>query len=188
MAYSDEHRVEAMAETKRRQNSKKMYTFEIFARLYVNLGQNGMEATRQTFPTIKNETLIRLEKNKLMQNPYVMSTIEQLKKEALLEAGLTPGRIASEFWSQYNKYKNDPKKWQAAIASLTGLTKLMPKQAPEDDGSKSTGGGVNIFINKQLEVGATVRQPDYSEIPAELLDVTKDIEPDAEDTKDTSDD
>lgn len=179
MAYSDENRAAGLAETKKRQNAKRIYTYKVFARLYVSLGQNGMEAARQTFPTIKSETLIRLEKVKLMKNPYVLKQIEIAKAETLTTIELTSGRIAQEYWYQYDKYKDDPKKWQAAIASLTGLGKLMPKESTEADPSKLPSGGVHIYMPRPLEVGANMRQPDYESIPQELLDVGNDEDEEA---------
>lgn len=174
MAYSDENRAIEKAATKKRQDAKRIYTYKIFARLYVSLGQNGMEATRKTFPTIKNEKAILHEKNKLMKNPYVQKQIEIAKSEALTTIELTTGKIAQEYWYQYNKYKDEPKKWQAALASLTGLGKLMPKEPASDDQSNLPGNNITIYMPQPLEVGAAMRQPDYKQIPVDLLDVAND--------------
>lgn len=177
MAYSDELRTEMLADTKRRQDEKRIYTYKIFARHYVDLSQNGMEAARKTFPNLPNDTLVREQRNKLLKNPYVWKEIETVRAETLAAIELSIGRLAQERWKQYEKYKDNPKMWKAAESHLTGLEKLKPKEASIEDQSKLPAGGVNIYINRQLEVGASVRQPDYEQIQKdapELFDMTKD--------------
>lgn len=172
MAYADEDRALLKGETIKRQQEKKQFTFKMFARKYVNLNQNAMQAAREMFPNIKNDNALVLEKNKLMKNPYVLREIEKVKKEALQEAGLTIGKLAQERWKQYDKYKDDPKMWKAADSALVGLEKLMPKDAQKDDESKR-GSNIHIYLPQQLPAGAPMDQPDYSQVPKEL---TGDVE------------
>jgi len=181
MAYSGEHRELMKADTKRRQDAKRIYTYKIFARHYVDLGQNGMEAARKTFPNLPNDTLVREKRTELLRNPYVWKEIELVRSEALAAIELSIGRLAKERWAQYKKYKDDPKMWKAADSQLSGLEKLMPKQATDTDQSKLPAGGVRIYMPKPLEVGSPMRQPAYSEIPTDLLDVTKDEQKDRQD-------
>ena len=181
MAYSDEHRTEMIADTKRRQNAKRIYTYKVFARHYVDLSQNGMEAARKTFPNLPNDTLVREKRTELLRNPYVWKEIEQVRSETLAAIELSIGGVAKERKLQYEKYKDDPKMWKAADSHLTGLEKLQPKQASDTDQSKLPTGGVHIYMPKPVDVGAPMRQPDYNEIPADLLDVTKDEDADSDD-------
>jgi len=184
MAYSDEHRTEQLAETIKRRNSRRMYKYEMFAYNYVNNANNATEAYKLTYPGVKSALQIRLNKSKMMKNPYILKRIEEIQLESLEEVKLTPGKLVAEYWYQYSKYKDEPKKWQAVMAALGGLARFIPKQADTSDQTKLPAGGVQIFINKQVEVGASMRQPDYEQIQREapeLLDVSKDEDTDTHD-------
>lgn len=169
MAYSGEHRIEMIADTKRRQDAKRMYTYKIFARHYVDLGQNGMEAARKTFPNLPNDTLVREKRTELLRNPYVWKEIEQVRSEVLAAIELSIGKLAQERWTQYKKYKDDPKMWKAADSQLSGLEKLLPKQAKDESDLKNLPAGAVIYLPKQSDVGSDMENPDYSQIPKELL-------------------
>jgi len=145
-----------------------LYEQELFALSYVKHRLNGNAAYKEVFPDRFERKTVATKVEKLLKRKGVVECIDQIKREAAAEAVLTAGKIIREHWTQYNKYKDKPLKWQAALAHLKRLGDFVIKtdsqKLPE-----STGSNTVIILPAQSAIGTAVKQIDHEEIPADLL-------------------
>jgi len=151
--------------------SKTMNKFQmkIFAVKFVSNGFDPEAAYEEAFPGKADKKTIVYKVKNLMQNKKFLAILDIAKEELMVETDNTAGKIIKEHWYQYNKYKDDPNKWQAAYKHLSRLGDFVPKMKPKLPFGFGVQKSTVIVLPMQSEVGSEVRQVSFEDIPKDLL-------------------